>query len=86
VSDVRLPDGNGANLAEELRGQQPALRIVLVSGFAEGDALEIAERNQFPLLHKPFAAEALARTVRDALDGRSRSQANPDRTPRGGGG
>jgi|GEM_PF-3631025 len=69
LSDIRLPDGNGASFAEELRMTNAELRIVLISGFAEGDAMAIIERNRFRLLHKPFGAEALARLVRETLDG-----------------
>jgi len=78
LSDIRLPDGNGASLAEQLRSERPELRIVLISGFAEGDALAIVERQQFPLLHKPFAAEALARIIRDTLDGRTTEESPGD--------
>ncbi len=76
LSDIRLPDGNGARFAEELCMTNAELRIVLISGFAEGDATAIIERNRFRLLHKPFGADALARLVRETLDGNA-NEATP---------
>jgi len=68
LSDIRLPDGSGASLAQELRSAHAGLGVVLISGFVPSDALDIIERNAFPLLHKPFGSEALARLVRETLD------------------
>ncbi|HWO13011.1 MAG TPA: response regulator, partial [Polyangiaceae bacterium] len=68
LSDIRLPDGNGPRLAEDLCRANAGLRVVFISGFADGEAMEILDRNRFPLLYKPFGSEALARVIRETLD------------------
>ena len=70
-SDILLPGGrNGVELAREARRRNPALRILLTTGFAEGSI----ERNdaggsEFELLNKPYGRLDLARKIRVILDG-----------------
>jgi PAS domain S-box-containing protein len=69
VTDVRMPQMQGPDLARRLRAVRPGLAVLLMSGFpgdqhmgAPGTTVEI------PLLPKPFDAETLGRAVRSALD------------------
>ena len=39
VLDVRLPDGNGVEVCRELRSQRPDLRCLMLTSFADDDAL-----------------------------------------------
>ena len=39
VLDVRLPDGDGVTLCRELRSRQPDLRCLMLTSFADDDAL-----------------------------------------------
>ncbi|SHF90028.1 response regulator [Streptoalloteichus hindustanus] len=39
VLDVRLPDGNGVELCRELRSQLPELRCLMLTSFADDEAL-----------------------------------------------
>ncbi len=39
VLDVRLPDGNGGELCRELRSQRPELHCLMLTSFADDDAL-----------------------------------------------
>jgi CheY-like chemotaxis protein len=65
VSDIRMPELNGLELAEAARKLQPDLRVVLVTGFAE----IAAKPAQGRLLHKPFHASDLVQTIRAELPG-----------------
>jgi len=68
LTDVILPGKNGRELAEELRGLQPGLRCVFMSGYTS-DVLArrgITEARAL-LLHKPFDQQELARALRAAL-------------------
>jgi CheY-like chemotaxis protein len=70
ISDVVLPQGmNGVELAEIAVTRNPALKIILISGY--NDAHEAFKRAQghFPLrfLQKPFQASELAEEIRAAL-------------------
>ncbi len=70
VSDMVMPGGlNGLDLAEQLRREKPALRVILMSGYSPdlSDA-EALQRAGMYHVAKPFEARALARRVREALD------------------
>ncbi|MDE3109994.1 MAG: PAS domain S-box protein [Acidobacteriota bacterium] len=75
LSDIMMPNMGGRELAGELRKRCPALKVVFVSGYAGDDSAQ--QDLGFPdaaFLAKPFSMEALARTVRHALDGTSITQ------------
>jgi two-component system cell cycle sensor histidine kinase/response regulator CckA len=69
LTDVVMPDMGGLALAEQLRSRWPDLKLVYMSGYAEGDKLQPGNREfQTSFLQKPFSAESLAFKVRDVLD------------------
>jgi PAS domain S-box-containing protein len=73
VTDLRMPAVDGKTLIACLRAEQPALPIVVMSGYASGKDPEeraLLEREVF--LTKPFSAETLLQQVRAALDGAER--------------
>ena len=81
VTDVVMPGGmNGVDLARELRSHHPAIRVILVSGYAAGneDLRKADGMREFPVLAKPYQQIDIARAVRAALD-RGRATAR-DRT------
>ena len=58
ISDVRLPDGSGIELAEQVRQKHPDMPVV----FATGDNMKPPLENSV-VLSKPFNEEDLARAV-----------------------
>ncbi len=69
ISDVVLPDGNGVELAARLRKQDPALAVLLTSGYNEIlSKWEPFQKLRAPLLQKPFRVLDLLQSVRQALD------------------
>lgn len=68
-SDMVMPRGvGGAELARAARARRPGLRVLLTSGYvARPLANEQVTAPDFPLLHKPYRADDLARAVRSAL-------------------
>jgi len=66
-----MPEGmTGRQLAEKLRAQNPALRIIYSSGYSvdlvSDEGLDLREGLNF--LQKPYHPQKLARTVRSCLD------------------
>ena len=65
-SDVVMPGMNGVELGTIIRQRWPQLPVVLTSGYSS--VLAQDHNHGFTLLHKPYSAEALTRTIRDALE------------------
>lgn len=63
-SDVVMPGMDGVELGRRVRERWPQLPVVLTSGYSEVLAAETD--HGFPLLTKPYSAEALARALRQA--------------------
>ena len=68
LSDVVLPDMNGAATAGRLSERHPGLRVLFISGYVENGAQKELPAGA-PLLTKPFPPDALLRRVRATLDG-----------------
>ena len=59
VSDVVMPGPSLARFLEEVRLRAPAVPIVLMSGYAAGQAFEEARAANLPILRKPFSLDQL---------------------------
>jgi len=70
VSDVVMPEMDGPTLLKELRKDNPDLKIIFVSGYAE-DAFEksLPDSSQYNFLAKPFTLKQLVSAVKDAMAG-----------------
>ncbi len=69
LTDVIMPDMNGPQLAAQLSGLRPGIRILYASGYA-ADALGpmgLGSRD-VAIIQKPFTPSELAQRVRQALD------------------
>ncbi|HNL89466.1 MAG TPA: PAS domain S-box protein [Nitrospira sp.] len=69
LTDVVMPQMTGPALAERLRQQWPDLRVLFMSGYAEGSVLPtfLAEPGT-GFIQKPFLPTELARKLRELLD------------------
>jgi two-component system, cell cycle sensor histidine kinase and response regulator CckA len=68
ISDVRMPEMDGAELAAMLRSAFPDMSLLLISGVG-GHALNASQSiERCGFLPKPFTLEELASTVRGLLD------------------
>ena len=61
-SDVMMPGMNGIELAHEIRRHDPAMPIILTSGYSEILSKEGA--GEFELLRKPYSIDALSKAFR----------------------
>jgi PAS domain S-box-containing protein len=70
VTDVIMPGRSGPQLAVQLVASAPELKVIYVSGYTDSSIVEggvLAAGTEF--LQKPFEADALARRIREVLDG-----------------
>jgi two-component system, cell cycle sensor histidine kinase and response regulator CckA len=70
VSDVVMPEMDGPTLLKEMRGRNPDLKIIFVSGYAEDAfARSLPENEQFSFLPKPFTLSQLVAQVKETMTG-----------------
>lgn len=68
ISDVRMPEMDGEELANMLRSAFPDMRLLLISGVG-GHAVNVSHDIEgCRFLAKPFTLDELAATVRSLLD------------------
>ena len=71
LTDVRMPELGGAELAQELYARIPSLPILFMSGNLDVIELrEQVEQGRVSFLQKPATLRELARATREILDGR----------------
>ena len=70
LMDIRLPDGDGVELASEIRGCGSAA-VVFVTASTDPETLaRIARLGPFEVVHKPVNTARLGQAVIAAVDGR----------------
>ena len=72
LTDIVMPDlVNGLELAEQLRAEQPRLKVIVMSGYSAEATCNAKNGNQWGknrFLEKPFPPAVLLRTLRSCLD------------------
>jgi len=67
LTDLVMPgDQSGLDLARQALALRPSLPVILSSGFS-GETLDPDQGSPWPLLHKPYTSEALARAIAQAI-------------------
>jgi len=70
LSDVIMPGKSGPELAEEILGAHPGVKVLFISGNEDGALTKHGVlRPGVSLLPKPFSPNVLAHRVREVLDG-----------------
>lgn len=68
VLDLLMPGMNGEQVLKELRAVRPAVRVLLISGYSEGDILgRLQGPGALAFLAKPFTRDAIERKLREML-------------------
>jgi two-component system cell cycle sensor histidine kinase/response regulator CckA len=74
LTDVMMPKMNGHDLAERLRREHPAVKVLLCSGYTSDTVMQQGVLDaSTPFLPKPFTPRALGTKVRQTLDGEVRA-------------
>jgi DNA-binding NtrC family response regulator len=68
LTDIVMPEMNGADLADHMLNHQPDLVTVFMSGYAEHDVLRNPHISTAVHIQKPFTVDALLRRVAEALN------------------
>ena len=77
VSDIRMPGMDGMTLLREVRGRDPDLPVILITGHGDiSTAVEAMREGAWDFLEKPFAGERLVEMVRRGIDKRRLSLEN----------
>jgi CheY-like chemotaxis protein len=70
-SDVQMPGSmDGFGLAQWVRREHPAIKVVLTSGIAKASDGAANLCDEGPLVAKPYGAADVERRIRQLLDGR----------------
>ncbi len=64
LTDMRMPGQSGREVADRLRASRPALKVIYMSGYADGNAFE----QGVEVLEKPFTFDVLTEKVARVLD------------------
>jgi two-component system, cell cycle sensor histidine kinase and response regulator CckA len=68
LTDVVMPEMNGADLAVQLQNLHPDLATVFMSGYAESDVARRIRRTRALHMQKPFTVQVLLSRVAEALE------------------
>src|SRR5207248_8748888 len=67
ISDVVMPGMDGPTMVREARQSRPELKILFISGYAEGQLRKSIDIKNVNFLPKPFSVTELADAARRAL-------------------
>lgn len=80
--DVMLPDGNGLELIETLRGTESSPEIVIITGAGDPDGAELAIRNgAWDYIEKPLTVSVVSLPLLRALEFRQSKANNKKQVP-----
>lgn len=65
ITDVRLPDGSGAQVFDECSARIPGVPVIIMTAFGSvSDAVRLVKAGALDYLEKPFNLDELVETVR----------------------
>jgi two-component system, cell cycle sensor histidine kinase and response regulator CckA len=67
ITDVMIPQGSGHALARGLVERQPSLRVLFVSGYSGGSAIEGIDPANVRFLTKPFGSAELSQMISELM-------------------
>ena len=77
--DMMMPKMNGRDTYAALKKFNPAVRVLMMSGFADTDVQQIINQGIAGFVHKPFQMKVFLAKVREALDSKTVGRTVMDR-------
>ncbi len=75
VLDLRLPDADGLDLLQELRAEDPFLRVIMITAHGDvGKAVQAMKLGAADFLRKPYELEEILHVVRNAAQNLERDR------------
>ena len=72
ITDMKIPDISGMDILECIRGEQPGMPVVMITGYASVDtAIQATKLGAFDYIPKPFSPEEISEIVREALESKN---------------
>lgn len=71
LTDIVMPKMNGVALIQALKGWNPRLKFIMMSGYSEVSLQGLTEDSTTPFLAKPFAQSQLLHAIRSTLNASS---------------
>jgi hypothetical protein len=69
LTDLIMPGPSGVDLAEQLRGVRPDIRVLFMSGYTDNAIIREGKLgDSAAFLQKPFTPEELLRKLRQIID------------------
>jgi CheY-like chemotaxis protein len=81
LTDIIMPEMNGAELASQLQAKRPGLVTVFMSGYAESDLARRINQSSATHIQKPFTVHQLLSRVREALQAGAAAGSRKDGAP-----
>ena len=75
VADLRLPDINGMDVVEQVRGKKPKTNVVIITGYPTvASAVQAVKMGVSDYLRKPFTEDEFMTAVKSSLRERKKSR------------
>ena len=81
ITDMKIPDISGMEVLECIRGEQPDMPVVMITGYASVDtAVEAMKLGAFDYIPKPFTPEEISAIIKKALESKEEAPSESEAT------
>ncbi len=69
ISDVRMPELNGADMVREMLAEAPIMKVLFITGYTDESVNQQIGELPFEVIRKPFSREHILARVQATLRG-----------------
>ncbi len=67
LTDLTMPGNSGIHLIEHVQKTRPDLPLIVITGLAATDEIDVVQQMGVPILQKPFEPDGLDKAIRKLL-------------------